>query len=99
MTSTRMRVLPSPSGPPPERLEDWMRLAAPQGDQLTVTHVTGDAEDAPRVAAVVEALAQTGAFRQIVLSPPTNELAELGVVSVVRLPESPALIEALHARL
>jgi UDP-N-acetylglucosamine 2-epimerase (non-hydrolysing) len=94
-----MRVLPGPERAEPDRADDWMRLAAPQGDQVTVAHVTGSTEDAPRVAAVVEALAQTGAFRQIVLSPPTDELAELGVSSAVRLPEGPMLLEGLHARL
>src|SRR4051812_11100647 len=77
--STRMRVLPTPDGARPERVDDWMRLAVPQGEQLIMVHVTGDVEDAPRVAAVVEAVAQTGAFRQFVVSPPADELAELGV--------------------
>jgi UDP-N-acetylglucosamine 2-epimerase len=95
----RMRVLPTPEGSRPDRAEDWVRLAAVQDEQLTVAHVTGDAEDAPRVAAVVEALAQTGAFRQLVLTPPTDELAELGVPASLRLPAGAELIERVSAHL
>jgi UDP-N-acetylglucosamine 2-epimerase (non-hydrolysing) len=90
MTSPRITVLSTPPGSWREAAPGaWQRGAVAQRDGAALVHVSTSAEDVPRIAGVLLALEEVGAFDQVVLdaSPEADAstaLTELGVAVPVR---------------
>jgi UDP-N-acetylglucosamine 2-epimerase len=89
VSGTRMTVVPPLPGADRQRRPAWQRDAVAQHDGGVLVHVTGAAEDTPRVAAAIWALEETGAFDQLVIDASaggsiTTALAELAVATPVR---------------
>ncbi|WP_156028003.1 UDP-N-acetylglucosamine 2-epimerase [Candidatus Solirubrobacter pratensis] len=76
----------------------WQRSAIAHGDGGTIAHVSGSAEDAPRIAPMIWALADTGAFAQVVLAADAagtrDALAELDAQTPLR--EVRGTVEAMR---
>lgn len=88
MTTPRMRVVSVGPGVAEVARPVWQRSAVAQPDSGVIVHVCGAAEDAPRLAGVISALRNTGAFEQVVLAAEAAAtkvaLTELGVQAALR---------------
>jgi hypothetical protein len=89
----------------PNDFAAWTRTALALHDGGGVVHVAGTGEDLPRISGIVSAVADRGAFDQVVLDagagPGTERsLAELGAeVRVLRLPAAPEIPEDVRSTL
>ena len=89
-----MRAVPSPREPTPEpAVTSLPGTAVAHHDGTVIVHVSGSAEDLPRVAAVAWAIEDTGAFDQTVLHMGPESEVEAASAGL----ELPAAIQAVDA--